>query len=860
MKSVHRRSNGARARHRPGERAQLRIEALAAGGAGVGRLAGEVVFVPATAPGDLVEVELDRSARPARGRLLGVVEPSADRVAPPCRFTDACGGCDWMHVRIEAQQAAHEQIVRQAIARATSLAEAELPPIRVHPAPLPLGYRSRARLFARGARRGARGLSRAEDARRGGGRSLRGAGRRDRAARRRATRRPPWSRGGGRCPDLAGRLEPPGGRDPVAWSAAAGRVAAAGRAHGARRVGRRPRHARRRARGRVVRRSAAHDPEERTACRCSSRRAASGSRPRRGRPSSPAAPPSSPTSTPTRPPHVLELFAGSGTLSVLLARGAQRPSPAAEPAGAVASGPAGLASFTAVELSSEAVACLRQNLAARGLAGKAIEADADQYPIPARTDVVVLDPPRSGAPGAARAIAASSARVVVYVSCDPATLARDLGGILRGGFEITDIEAVELFPQDEPHRVDRAALPRPQIRSLIRAGMPACSPRRPLLRRARPGGPRAAAWRRRPAACATLPGMIHHLDDRLREEARRYRLVFACPDCASFDPVAPDPRRGGRRAAWPQASLLAWLPGRAAPEHLARGSRRDHLLQSVRAAMSPPVAGPPPPPRRGQSHPVADPPRRAADPGRAAARSRRRRALRLLRGPDSTALLHVLSLLRRRIGHEVVAHGVDHGLAPRPRPSSRSRATCPSSSGFLTPRPAWTWLPARTSRPGRAPPGLPRWQPPRRRAAPARSRPATPRTTGPRRCSLRLLRGAGPRGLAVLPPRAPLPSDAAGAACRDQEPRSAASIELIRPLLQARRADVLAHLGRHRLAFAEDPSSRDPRFTRVRVRRELLPLLEDLSPAIVEHLCALTGARRRARSAAWRRSRRPRRQ
>ena len=59
---------------------------------------------------------------------------------------------------------------------------------------------------------------------------------------------------------------------------------------------------------------------------------------------------------------------------------------------------------------------------------------------------MVLDPPRSGAPGAARAIAASSARVVVYVSCDPATLAR-ISRILRGGFEITDIEAVELFPQ-----------------------------------------------------------------------------------------------------------------------------------------------------------------------------------------------------------------------------------------------------------------------------------------------------------------------------------------------------------------------------------------------------------------------------
>ncbi|WP_437525820.1 hypothetical protein WME79_39690 [Sorangium sp. So ce726] len=39
--------------------------------------------------------------------------------------------------------------------------------------------------------------------------------------------------------------------------------------------------------------------------------------------------------------------------------------------------------------------------------------------------------------------------------------------------------------------------------------------------------------------------MIHHLDDRLREEAQRYRLVFACPDCASFDPVAPDPDEAG---------------------------------------------------------------------------------------------------------------------------------------------------------------------------------------------------------------------------------------------------------------------------------------------------------------------------
>lgn len=59
--------------------------------------------------------------------------------------------------------------------------------------------------------------------------------------------------------------------------------------------------------------------------------------------------------------------------------------------------------------------------------------------------------------------------------------------------------------------------------------------------------------------------MIHRLDDRLREEARRYRLLFACPDCASFDPGlasgadvddgAPAALRGADRAGEPRCSL-----------------------------------------------------------------------------------------------------------------------------------------------------------------------------------------------------------------------------------------------------------------------------------------------------------------
>jgi tRNA(Ile)-lysidine synthase len=63
--------------------------------------------------------------------------------------------------------------------------------------------------------------------------------------------------------------------------------------------------------------------------------------------------------------------------------------------------------------------------------------------------------------------------------------------------------------------------------------------------------------------------------------------------------------------------------------------------------------------------------------------------------------------------------------------------------------------------------------------------------------------------------------------------------DLVRPLIRARRADVLAHLARHALEHAADPSNADPRFTRVRVRREVLPLLQEISPRIIEHLCAL---------------------
>ncbi len=83
---------------------------------------------------------------------------------------------------------------------------------------------------------------------------------------------------------------------------------------------------------------------------------------------------------------------------------------------------------------------------------------------------------------------------------------------------------------------------------------------------------------------------------------------------------------------------------------------------------------------------------------------------------------------------------------------------------------------------------------------------------------IRLLRGAGPMGLGVLP---------------------AVSGNRLRPMIRAARGQITAHLQRHTIPYANDPSNADPRFLRSRVRHELLPLLRELSPGIVDHLTSL---------------------
>ncbi|MFL6204214.1 MAG: class I SAM-dependent RNA methyltransferase [Acidimicrobiales bacterium] len=100
------------------------ITAVAAGGDGLGRDDdGRVVFVPGALPGESVAVELTQRKKDyARARIVEVVRPSADRVAPPCPFVAAgCGGCDWQHVDPTAQRRLKVAVVADALRRQAHL-------------------------------------------------------------------------------------------------------------------------------------------------------------------------------------------------------------------------------------------------------------------------------------------------------------------------------------------------------------------------------------------------------------------------------------------------------------------------------------------------------------------------------------------------------------------------------------------------------------------------------------------------------------------------------------------------------------------------------------------------------------------
>jgi 23S rRNA (uracil1939-C5)-methyltransferase len=131
-----------------GAATELDIERLAAGGDGVGRANGIVVFVPRTAPGDRVRVRLDVRKRFARGSLESIVTPSPVRIDPPCAHyrRDRCGGCQLQHLEYAAQITSKSGMIRDAIARIGKRAVA--PPV-VEPSDRQWRYRRKLTLAMR---------------------------------------------------------------------------------------------------------------------------------------------------------------------------------------------------------------------------------------------------------------------------------------------------------------------------------------------------------------------------------------------------------------------------------------------------------------------------------------------------------------------------------------------------------------------------------------------------------------------------------------------------------------------------------------------------------------------------------------
>jgi tRNA(Ile)-lysidine synthase len=187
-------------------------------------------------------------------------------------------------------------------------------------------------------------------------------------------------------------------------------------------------------------------------------------------------------------------------------------------------------------------------------------------------------------------------------------------------------------------------------------------------------------------------------------------------------------------------------------------------------------------------------------------------------GGDSIALLHALARLAPKLGLRLSAHGVDHGLREEAALELDLAESLAARLGVEFSR-SQVELGDRGNLQARA--RAARYAALRAAKAAAGARYVATAHHADDRAEtvlMRLLRGAGPRGLAVLPPRA---------------------ADLIRPMIRVRKPAVLAHLERHCLAYASDPSNGDSRFLRTRVRGELLPLLESMEPAVVEHLNAL---------------------
>jgi 23S rRNA (uracil1939-C5)-methyltransferase len=128
---------------------EIAIDRLVFGGAGLGRHEGKVVFTPFSAPGDRLLVRsIEDKKQFTRAEIIKILEPGPGRIPPVCRYFMKCGGCHWQQLeyprQVEAKRIILEEILHHRLPQTRDLQ------IKMEACPQPYGYRNRARLQLRG--------------------------------------------------------------------------------------------------------------------------------------------------------------------------------------------------------------------------------------------------------------------------------------------------------------------------------------------------------------------------------------------------------------------------------------------------------------------------------------------------------------------------------------------------------------------------------------------------------------------------------------------------------------------------------------------------------------------------------------
>jgi 23S rRNA (uracil1939-C5)-methyltransferase len=134
-------------RLRPGSRLTVQVDRLAVGGKGVCRHEGLVIFVPDVIPGEKIEIEITRAKKNfAEARLVEIVEVSPQRVTPPCEYVGQCGGCSWQHIAYDEQLRWKKEMVAEALAKFSGFPANTIRDLVADILPSPQAFRYRNRI------------------------------------------------------------------------------------------------------------------------------------------------------------------------------------------------------------------------------------------------------------------------------------------------------------------------------------------------------------------------------------------------------------------------------------------------------------------------------------------------------------------------------------------------------------------------------------------------------------------------------------------------------------------------------------------------------------------------------------------